>query len=140
MVNLRAGDVHTSTGILELLEACFSKLPSSVKVVIIRADKGFYDHKTVEYLELKKALFAIVAKVTKPIKAKLSSLSYKKYTSGVEVSEFTYQPVKWKKEYRFVVIRRPIAEEDSDQLSLFTLGKYSYQVIVTNLLLSPLNV
>ena len=49
---LRAGDTHTSTGILELLEASFSKLPSSVKVVIIRGDKGFYDHKTIEYLEL----------------------------------------------------------------------------------------
>lgn len=137
---LRPGDVHTSTGILELLEACFSKLPSSVKVVIIRADKGFYDHKTVEYLESKKALFAIVAKITKPIKRKLSSLTYKKYTSGLEVSEFTYQPMKWKKGYRFVVIRRPIAEENSDQLSLFTLGKYSYQIIVTNLKLKPLNI
>ncbi|GFP22433.1 hypothetical protein HKBW3S06_01661 [Candidatus Hakubella thermalkaliphila] len=31
-----------------------------------------------------------------------------------------------KKQYRFVVIRRPIAEEDSDQLTLFTMGKYSY--------------
>lgn len=137
---LRAGDVHTSTGILELLKASFLKLPPSVKVVIIRADKGFYDHKTIEYIESMKALFAIVAKVTKPIKAKLTSLSYKKYTSGIEVSEFTYQPLKWKKEYRFVVIRRPIAEENSDQLSLFTLGKYSYQVIVTNLLLNHLNV
>jgi hypothetical protein len=137
---LRPGDVHTSTGILELLEASFSKLPPSVKFVIIRADKGFYDHKTVEYIEFRKALFAIVAKVTKPIKSKLTSLSYKKYTSGIEVSEFTYQPMKWKKEYRFVVIRRPVTEEYSDQLSLFTLGKYSYQVIVTNLPLNPLNV
>jgi len=137
---LRPGDTHTSTGILDLLEACFSKLPPSVKAVIIRADKGFYDHKTVEYLESKKALFAIVAKVTKPIKAKLASLSYKKYTSGIEVAEFAYQPRDWKKEYRFVVIRRPIPEEPSEQLNLFSMGKYSYQIIVTNLKLKPLNV
>lgn len=94
---LRPGDTHTSTGILELLEAYFSKLPPSLKVVIIRADNGFYDHKTVEYLESKKAIFAIVAKVTKPIKAKLASLSYKKYNSGIEVSEFDYQPREWGK-------------------------------------------
>lgn len=137
---LRPGDTHTSTGILELLEACFSKLPPSVKVVIIRADKGFYDHKTVEYLESKKVLFAIVAKVTKPIKAKLASLSYKKYNSGIEVSEFDYQPREWEKKYRFVVIRRPIPEEASEQLNLFSMGKYSYQIIVTNLKLKPLNV
>jgi len=137
---LRPGDTHTSTGILELLEASFSKLPASVKLVIIRADKGFYDHKTVEYLESRRSLFAIVAKVTKPIKAKLTSLSYRKYTSGIEVSEFSYQPKGWGKEYRFVVIRRPIPEEPSDQLNLFSIGKYSYQVIVTNLKLNPLNV
>jgi hypothetical protein len=137
---LRPGDVHTSTGILDLLEACFAKLPPSAKVVIIRADKGFYDHKTVEYLEDRKALFAVVAKITRPIKTKLTALSYKKYSSGIEVSEFMYQPKGWQKEYRFVVIRRPIAEENSDQLTLFTIGRYSYQVIVTNLRLKPLNV
>jgi hypothetical protein len=137
---LRAGDTHTSTGILELLEASFSKLPSSIKVIIIRADKGFYDHKTIEYLEAQKALFAIVAKVTRPIKRRLPLLSYKVYTSGTETSELTYQPIKWKKKYRFIVIRRPLPEEPSEQLSLFSIGKYSYQVIVTNLRLNPLNV
>lgn len=137
---LRHGDTHTATGILELLKASFAKLPSSVRVAIIRADKGFYDHKTVEYLESKKALFAIVVKITKPVKTKLASLSYKRYTSGSEVSEFMYQPNGCERQYRFVVIRRPIAEKNSDQLTLFTMGKYSYQVIVTNLKLKPLNV
>ncbi|MGB9730305.1 MAG: IS1380 family transposase [Thermoprotei archaeon] len=137
---LRAGDTHTSTGILELLEASFAKLPTSVKVVIIRADKGFYDHKTIEYLESKKAHFAIVAKITRPIKAKLTSLPYRRYTSGTEVAEFSYQHKGWTKKYRFVVIRRPIPEEPSSQLNLFSMGKYSYQVIITNLKLNPLNV
>jgi len=136
---LRPGDTHTSTGILELMEASFSKLPPSVKTVIVRADKGFYDHKTIEYLESRKALFAITAKVTKPVKARLTALSYKRYNSGIEVSEFAYQPKGWIKEYRFVVIRRPIPEEPSEQLNLFSMGKYSYQVIVTNLKLKPLN-
>ena len=136
---LRAGDTHTSTGILQLLDASFAKLPSLVKTIIIRADKGFYDHKTIEYLESMKALFAIVAKITKPIKTKLTTFSYRKYTSGTEVAEFMYQPKGWAKKYRFVVVRRPIPEEPSSQLNLFSMGKYSYQVIVTNLKLKPLN-
>jgi len=137
---LRPGDAHTATGALELLQAAFRKLPSFLKVKIIRGDKGFYDHKTVEYLESEKALFAIVARMTKPVKRKLSALTYKTYTSGTETSEFIYQPTKWKKAYRFIVIRRPIPEEPSEQLTLFSLGKYSYQVIVTNLRINPLNV
>lgn len=136
---LRPGDTHTATGTIELLIASFAKLPSSVKTVIIRADKGFYDHKTVEFLESKKALFVIVAKLTKPLKGKLSTLSYQKHSSGIETTEFTYQPIGWKKEHRFVVIRRPIPEDPTEQLTLFSMGKYSYQIIVTNMKLTPLN-
>lgn len=136
---LRPGDTHTATGIIELLIVCFGKLPAAVTCVIVRADKGFYDHKTVEYLESKKALFIIVAKLTKPLKRKLASLSYRKYGSGIETAEFKYQPMNWKREYRFVVARRPIPEEPLPQLTLFTIGNYSYQVFVTNLKLNPLN-
>ena len=137
---LRPGDTHTATGAVELLQAVFARIPASVKVKIVRGDKGFYDHKTVEYMEGEKALFAIVARMTQPVKKKFAALTYKTYTSGTETSEFPCQPTHWKKAYRFIVIRRPIPEEASDQLTLFSLGKYSYQVIVTNPRINPLNV
>lgn len=136
---LRPGDAHTAAGVLDFLRASFAKVPPSIKVIIIRADKGFYDHKTIEYLESKKALFAIVARLTPLIKRKLGGLSYHRYASGIETAEFQYPVKAGHKEYRFVVIRRPIPEDSSEQLTLFTLGKYSYQVIVTNLELTPLN-
>lgn len=136
---LRPGDAHTAAGVIDFLKASFAKVPPSVKVRIIRADKGFFDHKTVEYLESNNAQFAIVARLTPPIKRKLSGLSYHRYASGIETSEFTYPIKAGHKEYRFVVIRRLIPEDPSEQLTLFTLGKYSYQVIVTNLNLNPLN-
>src|SRR5215470_15914495 len=65
---LRSGDAYTSAGILDLLEACFVKLPAGVRSVIVRADKGFYHHGLVEWLEARKAGFVIVAKLTGPIK------------------------------------------------------------------------
>jgi hypothetical protein len=136
---LRPGDPHTATGTIELLKASFAKLPPSVKNVIIKTDKGFYNHKTTEYLESRKALFTIVAKLTRPIKTKLSTLSYQIHSSGIETAEFMYQPTGWKKEYRFVVIRRPLPEDPTEQLTLFSMGKYSYQVIVTNMRLTILN-
>jgi hypothetical protein len=136
---LRPGDTHTATGTVELLKASFAKLPPSVKIVIIRADKGFYDHETVEYLETNKALFVIVAKLTGPVKRRISTLSYQIHSSGLETAEFIYQPTKWKKEYRFVVVRRPIPEDPTEQLTLFSMGKYSYQVLVTNMKLTPLH-
>jgi hypothetical protein len=136
---LRPGDTHTATGTVELLKLVFAKLPPSVKIIIIRADKGFYDHETIEYLESQKAFFVIVAKLTGPIKRILSTLSYRIHSSGLETTEFMYQPTKWEKKYRFVVVRRPIPEDPSEQLTLFSMGKYSYQVVVTNMKLTPLN-
>jgi hypothetical protein len=137
---LRSGDQHTASGAVELLQHSFAKVPTSVKYKFVRADKGFYDHAIIEFIESVKARFAIVAKLTKPLKAKLSGLSYKKYSSGLQTAEFLYQPTKWNKKYRFIVIRRPLQEEFSDQLTLFHLGNFNYQVIVTNLSLTPLNV
>jgi len=136
---LRPGDVHTSSGVLDLLKACFAKIPAGVRYVIIRADKGFYDHKTIEWLEERKAHFVIVAKLTRPIKRKLAHLHYTHVSLRVEAAEFRYQPTRWPHPYRFVVIRRPQPEEPNEQLTLFQLGKYHYQVLVTNLDLQPLN-
>lgn len=136
---LRPGDAHTASGTLDLLTACFAKIPAGVRSVIVRADKGFFDHALVEWLEAHRARFVIVARLTAPIKRKLGHLRYTSPSRGVEVAEFRYQPTRWPRPYRFVVIRRPQPEEPTAQLTLFTLGKYHYQVLVTNLPFQPLN-
>ena len=136
---LRPGDAHTASGILELLEACFAKLPAGVRSIIVRADKGFYDHGLVEWLEAQKAGLVIVARLTGPIKRRLAHLRYTSPSRGIEVADFHYQPTRWRRAYRFVVIRRSQPEEPTEQLTLFKLGRYHYQVLVTNLPLQPLN-
>jgi hypothetical protein len=137
---LRPGNVHTSAGVEQFLQACFKKIPASMKTMSIRADKGFYGHQVIELLDKPMTSFVVVARLTQPIKSKLEGLAYRKYSSGLQTAEFKYQPANWLKKYRFVVIRRPIPEEASEQLTLFTLGSYSYQVLVTNLILEPINV
>lgn len=136
---LRPGDAHTASGTLDLLQACFTKVPTGVRAVIVRADKGFYDHALVEWLEAHQASFVIVARLTAPVKRKLAHLRYVSPSRGIEVAEFRYQPTRWPHPYRFVVVRRPQPEEPTEQLTLFKLGKYHYQVLVTNLPLQPLN-
>lgn len=136
---LRPGDAHTASGTLDLLSACFAKIPTGVRLRIVRADKGFFNHDLVDWLEARRARFVIVARLTPPIKRKLSHLRYATPSPGVEVAEFRYQPTRWPRPYRFVVIRRRQPEEPTHQLTLFTLGRYHYQVLVTNLPLRPLN-
>lgn len=136
---LRPGDAHTASGTLDLLEACFAKMPAGMRSVIVRADKGFFAHALIEWLEAHGAGFVIVARLTGPIKHKLGHLRYTTPSRGVEVAEFRYQPHRWSHAYRFVVVRRPQPEEPTQQLTLFKLGRYHYQVMVTNLALQPLN-
>ena len=57
----------------------------------------------------------------------------------METAEFWYQPHRWPEPYRFVVIRRTLAEDPSAQLTLFTVKRYTYQALVTNLDLEPIN-
>jgi hypothetical protein len=136
---LRPGDAHTASGTVARLTACFAKIPTGGRLVILRVDKGFYDHTLIEWLEARRARFVIVARLTVPIKRKLGHLRYTTPTPGIEVAEFRYQPPRWPHPSRFVVIRRPQPEEPTEQLTLFKLGKYHYQVLVTNLPLQPLN-
>ncbi len=138
---LRSGNTYTSNGTIDLLEKSFAKIPKTIKRVYIRADKGFYDHDIIEKIETKIGCqFAIAAKLTSPVKKRLSSLRYHTVSQGIQTAEFLYQPIGWKKRYRFVVIRRPIPEDPSDQLTLFSVGKFSYQVMVTNMQLKPMNI
>jgi hypothetical protein len=136
---LRAGDAHTASGARELLAACFAKRTDSRQRILVRADKGFYDGALIRWLEAQRAHFVIVARLTAPIKRTLSGLRYRRVSRGVEAAEFRYQPHGWARPHRFVVIRRPQPEEPSAQLTLFKLGRYHYQVFVTNLALQPLN-
>ncbi len=136
---LRPGDAHTASGTRELLAACFAKRTDPRQRVIVRADKGFFDGALIKWLEENRARFVIVARLTAPIKRKLPGLRYRRVSRGVEAAEFQYQPHRWPHPFRFVVIRRPQPDEPTVQLTLFKLGRYHYQVFVTNLSLQPLN-
>ena len=136
---LRPGDAHTAAGAVDLLAACFARLPPDARRVDVRGDKGFYDGKLVAALEDRRAGFVIVARLTNPIKRQLGGLQYTAHRGQVETAEFWYQPQRWPGPYRFVVIRRPLAEDPSAQLTLFTVKRYTYQVLVTNLDLEPIH-
>ena len=134
-----AGNVHVSTVTLALLERALAKLPEATPQLRVRADGAFFDHKIIEFIEQNRAFYAIVARLTRPLKNRLPGLRYRRVASGVWAAEFRYCPHGWPGPRRFIVIRRPVPEEPSAQLHLFQMGGYSYQVLVTNLSLTPLN-
>ncbi len=137
---LRPGNVHTAKGTQELLEAIFDFLPSRQRLRI-RADAGFYDGDFIAFLKDHQCEFAVVARMSRPVREKLSGLRYHRPRAEYAVSEFYYQPHGWEKKERFVVLRRTLPDEPAGaQTTLFTVDQYAYSVIVTNLDLEPYNV
>lgn len=136
---LRYGNAHTAEGATPLLKAALSLLPSA-RDVRTRADAGFYDKDFVAALDAQGVRFAIVAKMTAPVKKKVASLRYHPVNDLFSVSEFTYQPTKWPKSYRYVALRRKAEKDPDSNLSLWTMDRYAYSVIVTNFDLTPYGV
>jgi hypothetical protein len=75
-----------------LLERAFPKLPESIREVRVRADAAFFDHEIVRLIEGKSALYAIVARLTRPLQSRLWGLRYHRISSGVWAGEFRYCP------------------------------------------------
>ena len=89
------GDTHVSTITIPLLEHPFPKLPAAIREVRVRADSAFYDHEIIEFIEGKRAFYAIVARLTRPLKNRLSGLRYRQVASAVWAGEFQYCSRGW---------------------------------------------
>jgi hypothetical protein len=134
---LRPGNASSSTGSVEFLKECLDKLPPYIYRIRLRADSGFFNHKFIEVIEEKNIGYVIVAKMTSPIKTRVPGLRYHRFKKGWGATEFQYTPHQWKNPHRFIAIRKPLPEKDSEQRNLFTVERYAYQVFVTNLPLKP---
>jgi hypothetical protein len=119
---------------------CLHRIPLSVEGLRLRADSGFYCSEVVDFLEDRGFHYAIVARVTKPIKARLAGLRYEHAPHDWQASSFSYQPINWRAPRRYIVIRHPLKQDDDDQLALFPLERYAYRVLVTNLDFAPYQV
>ena len=141
-MELRSGNVRASTGAWPFLEQILNKLPSTIAAsrTRLRLDGAFYDKAITHPLDEKNLGYAIVAKMTEPLKERMVCARYHEFAQGWEAAEFTYTPFHWKKEHRFVAIRRPQAiEPEGIQKRLFTFKRYTYRrvLVAGNLALTP---
>lgn len=140
-MDLRAGNVHASTGTWNFLSPILDKLPSTLATsrTRVRLDGAFYNRQIVEALDGEKRGYVIVARMTAPLRKRMVAARYHEYAAGWEAAEFTYTPFHWSQPHRFVAVRRPKRlESEERQKNLFTFKRYTYhRVLVTNLALTP---
>jgi hypothetical protein len=141
-MELRAGNVHSSTGAWLFLEQMLAKLPSTIASTRtrVRLDGGFYDRDIVRPLDERKLGYVIVAKTTKPLIREMVAARFREFAEGWEAAEFSYTPFNWKEPHRFVAVRRPKAFEPEDvQKRLFTFKSHTYHraLVIGHLELEP---
>lgn len=140
-VELRSGNVLSGTGAGEFLAPLLRKLPSSIAAsrTRLRLDGGFYDRQIILPLENQGFGYVTVARMHPPLKREMLAARYSEFARGWEAAEFSYTPMHWPTQHRFVAVRRPASVEPEEiQLRLFTFKKYTYhRVLVTNLDLTP---
>jgi hypothetical protein len=138
-VELRRGDAGTWAGSEGLLACCFHSTPSDIRELRVRADAGFGFGPVLDVLEARRAQYAVVARITPPLKLALKGLSYESFNPHWEIAEFEHHPHDWSQARRCNVARKRIEETDPGP-TLFTLERYVYRAWHTNLPLTPAGV
>jgi hypothetical protein len=137
---LRPGNAHTAEGVHDLLQKVLRLLPHQQRLRL-RADAGFYAGSLLALLELESVAYAIVARMAAPLQSQVRRLRYCHVAPRFATSEFNYRPYRWNRSRRFVVLRRILPEDETEfPTTLFTLDRYAYSIIVTNLDLQPYRV
>jgi hypothetical protein len=137
---LISGNKVSAGQTIVFLTRCLHRIPLSVERIRIRADAGFYSSELLDFLEDRAFGYAIVARLTRPLRERLGSARYEHVSPQWQAASFSYQPHGWRHPRRFVAIRCPIHDQDTQQLALFPLERYAYRVLVTNLPLQPYHV
>ena len=144
---LRSGNSASAQNMTVFLEKTFA-LMKKMTVGLIRADNGFFSEKCLNFLEEKSLEYIVAAKFTQRIKKFLvRELKWIPIKYGIEIAEFTYKAIGWKRERRFVVSRKNIEiypKVTGHELTLFPDEmppyRYRYGLIATNLELPAVQV
>jgi hypothetical protein len=134
---LRYGNAASADGVISMLDEVLTLVPAGVRELRVRADAGFYERDFMATLSRNRIGFAVVADRTAPVQHRLPGLRYQRINAWKSTAEFRYQPSRWPRAHRFVVLRERLTEPRSKQLKLLKLDRYAYRVIVTNLGLTP---
>ena len=132
----RPGGRPGADEVVPLLERSWALAPASIRETRVRGDHSFYSDATLTWLEARRAEYAIVARLTAPLKRRVTTLRYRSLSGHWGVADTQYQATGWARKRRIVAVRKRLEPQDP-QPTLFVLGRYAYHAYVTNLDLQP---
>ena len=137
---LRPGNTDDKNGLTDFVEEALALLGGRHKVGLIRADAGFYDGKFVGALEAKTIDYIVSARLTRPLRHKIAAQTQwvSVEEDAIEVTEFPYQSLQWKKPRRMVVVRQRLTRKPNAYgRELIEVPGYKFACFITTLNLAP---
>jgi hypothetical protein len=133
----RSGSAYTSSGAVEFLKECYERIPQRISRIFVRADSGFFDGELLDFLESRHSEYLIKVKMKNLVTLLMGQTSWQreKGKAGIETVAFMHQCHGWKKERRFVAIRKLVSIQTEG--ALFPLPQYEFFCYVTNLPHAP---
>jgi hypothetical protein len=136
----RSGNVAPWNNILAFFAASYERVHTRIRVLGVIADSGFYLKQFIEKLEEEKLTYIIAVRLIQPLQRKIYSLTdWKEIAQGLSVSEFSFMPLGWAKERRYIVVRQNITRRKKAMgktLPLFAheveIKDYRYSVWITS--------
>jgi hypothetical protein len=133
---LRPGNVRSDNNVVAFTEELFARLPSWVRIGLVRADSGFCEETWLQLLEQKRLSYIVVGRLYQPFKALIRATTHWQLTElpGTEVAEEIYQAWGWAHARRVILIRHRTAERpDAGGRCLLQCPGYTYQMLITTL-------
>jgi len=134
---LRGGTERPLSRAREFFDKAFASLPKNVCVKSVRLDRGHFAEKTCRYFEEERpTTYYLKVKLNPRMRADFYALDDGLFEpvphDDREIARVRYRPSTWTRERTFVVLRRRIPPEDSDQSRLITEPEYKFEAIVTS--------
>lgn len=131
---LRAGNASSANNVIAFLRECLALIQGLVSIALVRADSGFFDQKTLMFLEEENLHYLIKARFTKRVIAAASgTTNWTRVDRGLEVADAQVQLQGWTKPRRIVIIRQEVeARPKAPGKALFDWKGYRFQAIVTS--------
>ena len=129
----RIGKTVSGEEFADFLDLLFRNLPSCVEKATVRGDSELFSKEVIHKIEEYNHHYIIAVKKNVSIQNIISELEWKHSPHSDGISEFWYCPKEWGKEYRFVVSRYIIQEDEKKkQTDMFEDTKYKYRAFVTD--------
>jgi len=133
---LRPGNTISFNNVVSFTLSIFERLPSYVRIGLVRADAGFCFEPWLQWLEQRGLSYIVVGRLVRPVRTLIARQQQWQSTPvrGTEVCELVHREWSWARARRVILVRHTVADKNRPGgKMLLEVPGYLFQVLITSL-------